>query len=144
MPRQHPTVEIPDIGPIDHAWDLLGCWRVTLTPTYAVVPVSGTLTLDSWEGGELEFDDGLATALGWPSQLRLSRDGDVTWSDAGGGAIAFTLRSADASGCWSVTAWPGELAVTISDDAVPDRHLATLAARRTAEYYRAKYPATAA
>ena len=26
MPR-HPTVQVPNIGPMDHAWDLLGEWQ---------------------------------------------------------------------------------------------------------------------
>ena len=29
MPK-HPVVHVPDIGPMDHAWDLLGEWRTEL------------------------------------------------------------------------------------------------------------------
>src|SRR5919109_3348971 len=26
-PMRHPTVQVPNIGPMDHAWDLLGEWQ---------------------------------------------------------------------------------------------------------------------
>lgn len=29
MPR-HPTISVPDIGLMDHAWDLLGEWQAEL------------------------------------------------------------------------------------------------------------------
>ena len=31
---KHPTLIIPNIGPMDHAWDLLGEWRIALEEVF--------------------------------------------------------------------------------------------------------------
>ena len=40
MPR-HPTVLVPNIGPMDHAWDLLGEWQAEFELPETESPVHG-------------------------------------------------------------------------------------------------------
>ena len=40
MPR-HPTVLVPNIGPMDHAWDLLGEWQTEFELPETESPVHG-------------------------------------------------------------------------------------------------------
>ena len=56
MPRQHPTVLVPNIGPMDHAWDLLGEWQTEFELPETESPVHGveywgTVVLDVGEQG---------------------------------------------------------------------------------------------
>ena len=47
MPR-HPTVQVPNIGPMDHAWDLLGEWQAEFELPETESPVHGKVTFRSW------------------------------------------------------------------------------------------------
>ena len=48
MPK-HPTVEVPNIGPMDHAWDVLGDWTVDFEIPFHSDAVSGVLNVRSWK-----------------------------------------------------------------------------------------------
>ena len=48
MNSRHPLVSIPDVGSMDHAWDILGPWEVDAVTEYLqndhpeLVPSAGT------------------------------------------------------------------------------------------------------
>ena len=46
--RKHPTVVVPNIGPMDHAWDVLGEWQAELELPEGETPVRGKVTFRSW------------------------------------------------------------------------------------------------
>ena len=56
MLKRHPTVQIPDIGPMDHAWDLLGEWQAEFELPESESPVHGKVTFRSWGDAELLLD----------------------------------------------------------------------------------------
>ena len=68
MPR-HPTVLIPNIGPMDHAWDLLGEWQAEFELPEAESPVHGKVTFRSWTDAELQLDPVEAAIAGIPSSV---------------------------------------------------------------------------
>ena len=63
MPR-HPTVEVPNIGAMDHAWDLLGVWEAELEAPDGESAVHGTVTFNSWADAELHWDPVEAAVAG--------------------------------------------------------------------------------
>ena len=74
MPR-HPTVQVPNIGPMDHAWDLLGEWQAEFELPETESPVHGKVTFRSWTDAELMLDPIEAAIAGIPSTVPLE---DVT------------------------------------------------------------------
>ena len=52
---KHPTVLVPNVGPMDHAWDVLGEWQAELELPEGDEPLRGTVTFRSWAEGELEL-----------------------------------------------------------------------------------------
>ena len=80
MPFRHPTVQIPDIGPMDHAWDLLGEWQAEFELPETEAPVHGKVTFRSWTDAELQLDP-IEAAM--PSSARVSaKDTDVNCEPA--------------------------------------------------------------
>jgi hypothetical protein len=67
MPRQHPTVLVPNIGPMDHAWDLLGEWQTEFELPETESPVHGKVTFRSWTDAELQLDPIEAAIAGIPT-----------------------------------------------------------------------------
>ena len=55
MPR-HPTVQVPNIGPMDHAWDLLGEWQAEFELPETEAPMHGKVMFRSWTDAELQLD----------------------------------------------------------------------------------------
>jgi len=55
---------IPDVGPMDHAWDLLGEWQAEFEIPDASEPVRGKMTFRSWTDAELVFDPEAAANAG--------------------------------------------------------------------------------
>ncbi len=135
---KHPTVRVPDLGPMDHAWDVMGEWRGHLTSAQ-LESATATLAFTSWETAVLGLGGAAAEETGWPPRVRLTRTTPIRRSDAGGGALAWECVSGDAPGHWLLTLWPGELQIAVVHPDDRERTLATLQARRSAEYYRAKY-----
>ena len=56
MPMRHPTVQVPNIGPMDHAWDILGEWQAEFELPESESPVHGKVTFRSWGDAELQLD----------------------------------------------------------------------------------------
>ena len=52
---RHPTVQVPNIGPMDHAWDLLGEWQAEFELPETESPVHGKVTFRSWTDAELSW-----------------------------------------------------------------------------------------
>ena len=65
---RHPTVQVPNIGPMDHAWDLLGEWQAEFELPETESPVHGKVTFRSWTDAELMLDPIEAAIAGIPSQ----------------------------------------------------------------------------
>ena len=51
---RHPTVQVPNIGPMDHAWDLLGEWQAEFELPETESPVS-TILLQLPFGSGISF-----------------------------------------------------------------------------------------
>lgn len=139
MPK-HPTVEIPNIGPMDHAWDLLGEWLVEVEHPDLPDGLTGRLTFASWTEGELEFDPFDATMASLPTPVHLERASRVHLTDAGGGALQWVLLAPAVAWLAQATLWPGSLHFFVQDADDEDRHLFRVHAGRTREYYNQKYP----
>src|SRR5215470_4172217 len=90
---KHPTVVVPNIGPMDHAWDILGEWQAELELPEGDAPVRGKVTFRSWTDAELELDPRAAAVAGIPSNVALQRTSDIHRTDAGGGALQWALRA---------------------------------------------------
>ena len=90
MPK-HPTVMVPNVGPMDHAWDVLGEWQVELEHPEGDEPLRGTVNFRSWAEGELKLEPAAAAAIGVPRTIALERTSDVHRTDAGGGALQWVL-----------------------------------------------------
>lgn len=134
MHRRHPTIVVPDLGALDHAWDLLGAWQIQLTLGQRERGAA-TLHFTSWDAAELHLAD---EAPAEAHQLR--RTAPIVRSPAGGGALAMQLIGATL-GPLALTLWPGELHLS----SVPENPNALEAiGRRGAAYYHAKYPETPA
>jgi hypothetical protein len=70
MPKRHPTVQVPDIGPMDHAWDVLGELQAEFELPESESPVHGKVTFLSWGDAELQLDPIEAAIAGIPSACR--------------------------------------------------------------------------
>ena len=109
MPK-HPTITVPDIGLMDHAWDLLGEWQAEFELPDADSPVRGKVTFRSWTDAELQLDPIEAAIAGIPSNVPLERASEVHLTDAGGGALQWVLHAPTTNWSLQATMWPGSLA----------------------------------
>lgn len=135
---RHPTVAVPDVGPMDHAWDALGEWKVELELAERGGKVRGELVLSEWGVGELRLDVADATRAGLPPSVSLSRSSEVERTDAGGGALAWMMHAPAENWALRTIFWPGDLHMVIvgADDA----ELFTVRGHRSGDYYLRKYP----
>ena len=136
---KHRTIRIPDIGDVDHAWDILGPWDAQLELLDGNERVQGELAFVSWDEAELRLDFERATARGLPPRLRFSRETEIERSDAGGGALEWVMAAAEAPWALQVVLWSGDLFSRV-DHAERDEELYRLTAKRPPSYYAAKYP----
>ena len=139
MSIRHPVVTIPDVGRMDHAWDILGPWEVDLELLERNDRVPGELAFNSWDEAELRLDEERASVMGVPSVVRLERDSEIERTDAGGGALEWMMEASGAPWSLRCVMWPGDLYLRV-EHAEHDEELFRLRARRTREYYAAKYP----
>ncbi len=139
MSIRHPLVTIPDVGSMDHAWDILGPWEVDLELLERNDRVPGELAFNSWDEAELRLDEQRASVMGVPSVVRLERDSEIERTDAGGGALEWMMEASGAPWSLRCVMWPGDLYLRV-EHAEHDEELFRLRARRTREYYAAKYP----
>jgi hypothetical protein len=137
---KHPTVLVPNIGPMDHAWDLLGEWKTELELPEGEEPVHGKVTFRSWTNADLEFDPVEAAEAGIPASVPLERASDIHLTDAGGGALQWVLLAPSCNWSLQATMWPGALHLFVHDADDDEEQLYRARATRTREYYRRKYP----
>lgn len=139
MPK-HPTVLVPNIGPMDHAWDLLGEWRTEVESPESETPLHGTVTFRSWTEAELKFDPVEALLVGMPATVPLERASEIYQTDAGGGALQWVLFAPTCNWSLQATLWPGSLHLFFHDMDDEEEQLYRARATRTSEYYMRKYP----
>ena len=139
MPK-HPTVEVPNIGSMDHAWDVLGDWTVDFEVPFHTDAVYGVLSVRSWMEAELELDPWGAAAAGLPEKVVLERASRVHLTDAGGGALQWVYISGEDRWTIQATLWPGALHLFIQNTDDPDEQLYRASGFRTGDYYSRKYP----
>lgn len=139
MPK-HPTVEVPNIGPMDHAWDVLGDWTVDFEIPFHSDPVSGVLNVRSWMEADLELDPWGAATAGLPERVVLERASRVHLTDAGGGALQWVYISGEDRWTIQATLWPGALHLFIQNTDDPEDQLFRASGSRTGDYYSRKYP----
>jgi hypothetical protein len=139
MPK-HPTVDIPNVGPMDHAWDVLGAWAVEFELPVHDDAIPGKLTVVSWKEAELELDPWSAAAVGLPERILLERASRVHLTDAGGGALQWVYVATEDDWTLQATLWPGSLHLFVQNVIEPGDHLYRAVATRTREYYSRKYP----
>ena len=139
MSIKHPVVTIPDVGSMDHAWDVLGPWEVDLELLERNDRLPGELAFNSWDEAELRLDAERASVMGVPAVVRLERDSEIERTDAGGGALEWMMEASGAPWSLRCVMWPGDLYLRV-EHAEHDEELFRLRARRTREYYAAKYP----
>ncbi|HXE58650.1 MAG TPA: hypothetical protein VNK43_11670 [Gemmatimonadales bacterium] len=136
---RHPTVVVPNIGPMDHAWDLLGEWDAEFQTGEDEPPVHGKVTFHSWTEAELRLDPVQAAAAGLPSQLSLERASRVHLTDAGGGALQWVLHAPTHDWSLQATLWPGALYLFVHEGEGEEPVYRARATRDRA-YYLKKYP----
>lgn len=139
MPR-HPTVDIPNVGPMDHAWDVLGDWNVEFEIPRHEEAIPGRLNVLSWKEAELELEPWSAAAAGLPERVVLERASRVHLTDAGGGALQWVYVATDDDWTLQATLWPGSLHLFVQHAEDPEEQLYRAVASRTGEYYARKYP----
>ena len=139
MPK-HPTVDVPNIGPMDHAWDILGEWDIEFEVPFTDDSVPGTIRFRSWMEADLELEPWSAAAAGLPERATLERASRVHLTDAGGGALQWVLISDEDRWTIQATLWPGALHLFVQDAEDPDEQLYRANANRAREYYVQKYP----
>ncbi len=139
MPR-HPTVQVPNIGPMDHAWDLLGEWQAEFELPETESPVHGKVTFRSWTDAELMLDPIEAAIAGIPATVPLERASEIHLTDAGGGALQWVLHAPSTNWSLQATMWPGSLHLFVSDADDDEEQLYRARAVRAQEYYLQKYP----
>ena len=100
-------VQVPNIGPMDHAWDLLGEWQAEFELPETEAPMHGTVMLRSWTDAELQLDPVEAAIAGIPSSVSLERASEIHLTDAGGGALQWVLRPPRRISSLQATMWPG-------------------------------------
>ena len=139
MKPRHPTVQVPDVGSMDHAWDALGEWEIVLELEDRGRRVAGELLFTGWGEGELTLEPGRASDAGLPVMVPLERTSEVERADVGGGALAWTMHAPSVN--WDVRTvfWPGDLHLVITD-ASDDAELYRVRGRRRRDYYARKYP----
>jgi hypothetical protein len=135
---RHPTVAVPDVGPMDHAWDALGEWKVELESAARGGKVRGELVLSEWGVGELRLDAADATRAGLPASVSLSRSSEVERTDAGGGALAWMMHAPAVNWALRTIFWPGDLHMVIVD--ADEAELFKVRGHRSGDYYLRKYP----
>ena len=138
--QKHPTVLVPNIGPMDHAWDLLGEWDAVVELPNGGAVAHGTVTFPSWTEAELELDPSEAAVAGLPQHLPLERMSRIHRTDAGGGALQWVLHAPAQDWSLQATLWPGALHLFVHENEEDDELLWTAHARRAQDYYRRKYP----
>ena len=143
MPR-HPTVEVPNIGPMDHAWDLLGEWDAELEAPDGEAAVHGKVLFNSGADAELNWDPVEAALAGIPASVPLERASEIHLTDAGGGALQWVLHAPSCNWSLQATLWPGSLHLFVHDVEDDEEQLYRAHATRRAEYYWRKYPLEAA
>ena len=112
---RHPTVLVPNIGPMDHAWDLLGEWQAEFELPETESPVHGKVTFRSWTDAELQLDPIEAAIAGIPSSVPLERASEIHLTDAGGGALQWVLHAPSTNWSLQATLWPGSLHLFVHD-----------------------------
>jgi hypothetical protein len=137
---KHPTVEIPNIGPMDHAWDILGEWAIDLEVPLSKDSISGILTVHSWMEAELTLEPWGAAAAGLPQSVVLERASRVHLTDAGGGALQWVLLAPDDNWTVQATLWPGSLCLFVQKGDNAEDQLFRATGNRSRDYYLAKYP----
>lgn len=137
---KHPTIEVPNLGPMDHAWDVLGDWQVELETPHHSAPIVGRLRVHTWTEADLELEAWGAAAAGLPDRVTLERASRVRCTDAGGGALQWVFVAPDDGWTVQATLWPGSLHLFFQDLDEPDHQLFQGVASRDREYYRRKYP----
>ena len=141
MPRQHPTVQVPNIGPMDHAWDLLGEWQAEFELPETESPVHGKVTFSSWTDAELQLDPIEAAIAGIPSSVPLERASEIHLTDAGGGALQWVLHAPSTNWSLQATLWPGSLHLFVHDADDDEEQLYRARATRDQDYYLEEVPA---
>ena len=139
MPK-HPTVLVPNIGPMDHAWDLLGEWQAEFELPETEAPVHGKVTFRSWTDAELQLDPIEAAIAGIPSNVPLERASEIHLTDAGGGALQWVLHAPSTNWSLQATLWPGSLHLFVHDADDDEEQLYRARATRDQDYYLRKYP----
>jgi len=139
MPK-HPTIDVPNIGSMDHAWDVLGEWTVDFEVPFHDDTVTGVLQVNSWMEAELDIEPWAAAATGLPERVELERASRVHLTDAGGGALQWVFFSAEDRWTIQATLWPGSLHLFVQDADDPEDQLFRAVAYRTRDYYTRKYP----
>lgn len=137
---KHPTVDVPNVGPMDHAWDVLGEWHVEFEVPRQGELVEGLLRMQSWMEAELAFEPWGAAAMGLPERVTLERASRVHLTDAGGGALQWVFISSHDAWTVQATLWPGSLHLFVQHIDRPDDELYRAVGSRGVEYYRRKYP----
>lgn len=137
--RQHPTVEVPDVGLMDHAWDALGAWQIEVELAERGHKVRGELVLTEWGVGEIKLDPTKANDAGLPGRVPVERTSEVERTEVGGGALAWMMHAPSMNWDLRTIFWPGDLHVVILD-ASDDAELFKVRGHRTREYYLRKYP----
>jgi len=137
---KHPTLIIPNIGPMDHAWDLLGEWRVAMEGADGGATRKARLLCWSWDTMELELEPADAAIEGVPRWIELRRTSRVHRTDAGGGALQWVLMAPRCSWTVQATMWPGELLLYFQDSEDSGTQLYQAIGGRSKDYYIKKYP----
>lgn len=137
---RHPTIDVPNIGPMDHAWDILGEWLVDVEIPFHDDPIPGRLAVKTWMEAALELDPWGARAAGLPEQVTLERASRVHLTDAGGGALQWVYVAAEDRWTIQATLWPGSLHLFVQNADDSEDHLYRAIAIRTRDYYSRKYP----
>ncbi|MBX3145402.1 MAG: hypothetical protein KF785_01420 [Gemmatimonadales bacterium] len=140
---KHPTIEIPNIGPMDHAWDVLGEWNVDFEIPSMANPIAGTLVVDTWMQATIELEPWGAAVAGLPEKVSLERASRVHLTDAGGGALQWVYVSEEDRWTMQATMWPGSLHLFVQDVDDPNQQLYRAVGYRTGDYYSRKYPLVA-
>ncbi|MGH7562591.1 MAG: hypothetical protein ACRENB_16405 [Gemmatimonadales bacterium] len=137
---KHPTVIVPNIGPVDHAWDLLGEWRIAFERMETGRPRRARLLCWSWDSMELELEPADAAIEGVPRWIELRRTSKVHRTDAGGGALQWVLMAPRCSWAVQATLWPGELLLFFQDADDTQTQIYQAIGGRSKDYYLRKYP----
>ncbi len=137
--RQHPTVDVPGVGVMDHAWDALGEWQIEVELGERGRKVRGQLVLTDWGVGELKLEPGKAGDPALPRCVPVERTSEVERTEVGGGALAWMMHVPTMNWDLRTIFWPGDLHVVILD-AADKAELFKVRGHRTREYYVRKYP----